>query len=565
MKNLWKGMLVFFMAMVICTLPQEALAKVKVKKVTVKSNYGSSVHVAVGKKVKLKTTVTVSPNKSSNKKVTYKSSNKKIATVSSSGYVKGIKTGKCKVTVTSKKNKKKKAKITINVVKKVTSIKIERPEKDLYVGNSVTLKTTVNPTSGSYKKLTWTTSDKSIATVTNTGKVTGLKAGTVTIKATSVEGSKKTASISLTILALDSVNISSVEVLSDNVVRVVLDKAQKLNSEQFVIEGKKYSFGSYIRTFKILHMRNYDDKTYDLTLESQYIVPEDSFVRVTINTLPGNGTKTMETQAIYINDIQPAEQTWLGLVGDTWEKTVDLSEYCYGNISYEVIGSIPGITIKERGNALSFSGKLTTVVVGADLTIKATDEMGYTITKKIHVGVADKTTIVGKAKDLILLVDSPVDKLSFVTTVGGSGKYTYSAMNLPDGMELDKETGEISGKATRVGEYTIHLTICDVENEKRTYQSEATICVVDQKKIVGTVKDTKGNALANTLVVCENVTDGTTYEVKTDETGAYTMYVGEGTYHMKALRGDNKDCVYHISVGSGGRQIHFILNCEEDL
>ena len=100
MKKMWKGMLLLAMALLVCAAPQEASAKVKVKKVTVKSNYGSSVHVAVGKKIKLKTSVKVTPNKSANKKVKYKSSNKKIATVSSSGYVKGIKTGKCKVTVT---------------------------------------------------------------------------------------------------------------------------------------------------------------------------------------------------------------------------------------------------------------------------------------------------------------------------------------------------------------------------------------------------------------------------------------------------------------------------------
>lgn len=88
--------------------------------------------------MKLTTTVKVSPNKSANKKVSYKSSNKKIATVSSSGYVKGIKTGKCKITVTSKKNKKKKAKITVTVVKKVTSVAIEKPKNQLYVGNSLT-------------------------------------------------------------------------------------------------------------------------------------------------------------------------------------------------------------------------------------------------------------------------------------------------------------------------------------------------------------------------------------------------------------------------------------------
>ena len=168
MKQLVKGIVFAAAALMLMQAPQ-AQAKVKVKKVTVKSNYGSSVHVAVGKKVKLTTTVKVSPNKSANKKVSYKSSNKKIATVSSSGYVKGIKTGKCKITVTSKKNKKKKAKITVTVVKKVTSVAIEKPKNQLYVGNSLTLKATVKPASGSYKKVTWSSSDKKIATVTKAG------------------------------------------------------------------------------------------------------------------------------------------------------------------------------------------------------------------------------------------------------------------------------------------------------------------------------------------------------------------------------------------------------------
>ena len=60
MKQLVKGIVFAAAALMLMQAPQ-AQAKVKVKKVTVKSNYGSSVHVAVGKKVKLTTTVKVSP------------------------------------------------------------------------------------------------------------------------------------------------------------------------------------------------------------------------------------------------------------------------------------------------------------------------------------------------------------------------------------------------------------------------------------------------------------------------------------------------------------------------
>ena len=563
MKKMWKGMLLLAMALLVCAAPQEASAKVKVKKVTVKSNYGSSVHVAVGKKIKLKTSVKVTPNKSANKKVKYKSSNKKIATVSSSGYVKGIKTGKCKVTDTSKKNKKKKAKITINVVKKVTSITIEKPKNALYVGNTLALKAIVNPASGSYKKVTWSTSNKSIAKVSSAGKVTGLKAGTVTIKATSVEGSKKTGSIKLTVLATNSVSIASVEVLSSNAVRVVLDKAMRLSESQFSLDGKQYSFGTYSRKYRIAQMRNYEDKTYDLTLAPEYSVSRDSFVRVTIAALPGNGVKTMETQAIYVRNTRPLDEKWIGVVGDSWNKVVDLSEYCCGHISYELTGSVAGITVKERNNQLLFTGTLTTVTVGTQLTLKATDETGSTVRQTIYVYVGNNSTIVGKAEDSTILAGNEIKEKEFASAVGGSNQYSYSAINLPAGIKLDENTGKISGKANAVGEYAVRLTITDKENEKRTCQCTATLRVVDQKKVVGTAMDTSQRPVAGVTVICENIADGTLYQTETDENGSYTVYVGEGSYHVKAEKGEAVDSVYNIAVGSGGRQIHFILRAED--
>lgn len=67
--------------------------KASVKKVTASAPSGKKVYVAKGKKVKITTTVKVKPNKKANKKVTYKSANKKIATVSAKG---GCKSGKNK-------------------------------------------------------------------------------------------------------------------------------------------------------------------------------------------------------------------------------------------------------------------------------------------------------------------------------------------------------------------------------------------------------------------------------------------------------------------------------------
>lgn len=68
--------------------------------------------VKVGKTTKLK--ITFNPKKPTNKKVTWKSSNKKVATVDKNGKVKGIKKGKVTITATSKDGGKK-AKCTVTV------------------------------------------------------------------------------------------------------------------------------------------------------------------------------------------------------------------------------------------------------------------------------------------------------------------------------------------------------------------------------------------------------------------------------------------------------------------
>lgn len=72
--------------------------------------------VTVGKSVKIKT----------NMKCNFKSSNKKIATVSSKGVVKGKKAGKVKITVTAKKNKQKKT-VKITVKKQAKKVVTKTP------------------------------------------------------------------------------------------------------------------------------------------------------------------------------------------------------------------------------------------------------------------------------------------------------------------------------------------------------------------------------------------------------------------------------------------------------
>lgn len=175
--------------------------KVKIIKIT-----GISKQIAVGKKIQL--TANISPENANNKNVTWKSSNKKYATVSSKGVVKTQKAGKNKtvmITAIAEDGSGTKAtykiKIMPNAVKKV-SLKASKAVK---AGKKLTIKATVTPNLSSKKinkKLIWSISNKKYATVSSKGVVKTYKAGKgriVTITAMSTDGTKKKAKIKIKI------------------------------------------------------------------------------------------------------------------------------------------------------------------------------------------------------------------------------------------------------------------------------------------------------------------------------------------------------------------------------
>lgn len=62
----------------------------------------------------------------------------------------------------------------------VSGIKVQA-SLNLFVGETATLQATVSPSNATYRSVSWISSDKSVASVDYTGKVTALSAGTVTI------------------------------------------------------------------------------------------------------------------------------------------------------------------------------------------------------------------------------------------------------------------------------------------------------------------------------------------------------------------------------------------------
>lgn len=151
--------------------------------------------VNVGKKVTVKATVT--PANADNKTLAWTSSNTKIATVSN-GVVKGVKAGRVIITAKTTDGSNISAKCTVTVKQPVTRISLSK-KATMYTGKKLTLKAKVNPANASKKALTWKSSNTKIAKVASNGVVTGVKAGTVKITATAKDGSRKSATCTVTV------------------------------------------------------------------------------------------------------------------------------------------------------------------------------------------------------------------------------------------------------------------------------------------------------------------------------------------------------------------------------
>ena len=114
----------------------------------------------------------------SQQKVTYTSSNKKVATVSAKGVIVAKKSGTAKITV---KSGGKKFVVTVTVPKTPTTAITGVPSTvSIKKGKTYTLKAKAAPKS-SEEKLTYTSSNKKVATVSKTGKIKGVKKGTATV------------------------------------------------------------------------------------------------------------------------------------------------------------------------------------------------------------------------------------------------------------------------------------------------------------------------------------------------------------------------------------------------
>jgi Bacterial surface proteins containing Ig-like domains len=164
------------------------------------------------------------PAKPTNTAVTWKSSDDKVASVSSKGLVKGLKGGTAIIFCTSQDgNYSASCIVTVNEI--ITSLSLNKSSYKLGLGKSITLKATIKTNTSTKQTLRWTSSNTSIATVSKKGKIIAKKVGKCTITAKATDGSGESATCTIYVVR-QATSLS----LNKAVVTVIEGKSVKLRA-----------------------------------------------------------------------------------------------------------------------------------------------------------------------------------------------------------------------------------------------------------------------------------------------------------------------------------------------
>ena len=131
--------------------------------------------------------VTIFPEDTTNIEVGWTSTDESVATVDGTGKVTAVSVGSTIITATSHDGGYT-AQCNVTVVIPVTGVTLNKSELHLIKGNGAALIAAISPVDATDQAVTWSTSNPLVATVDNTGHITTVGGGTVTISVKTHDG-----------------------------------------------------------------------------------------------------------------------------------------------------------------------------------------------------------------------------------------------------------------------------------------------------------------------------------------------------------------------------------------
>ncbi|MBR1685986.1 MAG: Ig-like domain-containing protein [Clostridia bacterium] len=142
--------------------------------------------------------VSAEPDTANNRRIEMTTSDDSIVRISGTT-LNPKKTGECIITVQSQSNPEVNTSYHLFIVQRVTNIKVTPDNRSTDVGGTIQMRAEVGPKDATIKDVTWSSLNEKVAVVDENGRVTGKARGQAEIRATSLDGSKRYGSYTVTI------------------------------------------------------------------------------------------------------------------------------------------------------------------------------------------------------------------------------------------------------------------------------------------------------------------------------------------------------------------------------
>lgn len=355
-------------------------------------------------------TASILPEGATNHKVTYVSSKPAVATVAENGVVKGLQVGTTLITVTSDDGGYK-ATCIVTVKEMITKVTLNHSFYAVGIRKTFKLVPKVTATFASNKRVSYSSSDSSVAYVNSKGEVTGRKLGyaVITVRALDGSGAKDTCKVRV-------VRSTSSLKLNRYVMNMVVGRSTKLVA----------TISPRNATYRTVKWTSSDPNTARVLSDGTITALKSGMVMVTASSKDSGGAKTATCyitikESVSANSVTITSKNLIMVVGERPVtmtaalapfNSTDYIKWESDNRQVASINSSTGtVTARMPGNAtitaVSASGKMdstTITVIGLDRTSLTLEEYD-----------TYQLTVVGSPTGVVWISQNP----NVATVVGG--------------------------------------------------------------------------------------------------------------------------------------------------
>lgn len=159
--------------------------------------------VAVGQTIRV--TASLKPEDANNKKIIWSSADETIATVDGKGTIRGVGTGTTTIKAKAADGTEKEASFRVEVIQPMKKIQVADKAVILSLDTNWMQTVTVEPEDTTNRNILWTSSDESVATVSENGEISAYSTGKCRITGTAADGYKAAVTVDVEVRQFDYV------------------------------------------------------------------------------------------------------------------------------------------------------------------------------------------------------------------------------------------------------------------------------------------------------------------------------------------------------------------------